>query len=55
LKPWLPLELYDLKGDIGETRNCARSNPGVVEDLEVRLRSIRTDSEIWEVPRWRRF
>ncbi len=39
-----PLELYDLKNDIGETRDVAGQHPDVVARIEGYLRSARTDS-----------
>ncbi len=54
LAPWRPLELYDLRSDIGETRDRAGENPGVIEEIEARLKGARTESEHWRVPRRRR-
>jgi arylsulfatase A-like enzyme len=44
LAPGKPLELYDLKTDIGETRDVAGQQPDVVARIEGYLRSARTDS-----------
>ncbi|MBN8733194.1 MAG: arylsulfatase [Acidobacteria bacterium] len=49
LKPGAPLELYNLKTDIGETRNTAAANPGVVKQAEALLAKARTDSPDWPV------
>jgi arylsulfatase A len=54
-KPWLPLELYSLDSDLGETRDRALENPKVVEEIEARLQGLRTESQFWKTPRWRRF
>lgn len=42
-----PLELYDLKSDIGETRNVAKAHPGVVADFERYLAAARVPSPHW--------
>ena len=44
LGPGKPLELYDLKTDIGETQDVAGQHPEVVARIEGYLRSARTDS-----------
>ena len=43
------LELYDLKTDIGESKNVADSYPQVVAKIEKYLKTARTDSENWPV------
>ncbi len=42
-----PLELYNLKTDIGETNNVAASQPDVIAKIEAYLKSARTDSPKW--------
>jgi arylsulfatase A-like enzyme len=42
-----PLELYDLKTDIGETRNIADSHPDVVAQIEKYVTTARTESKFW--------
>ena len=42
-KPGEPLELYNLKKDIGETRNVAGENPDVVEKIKTYLKTARTE------------
>jgi len=42
-KPGAPLELYNLKKDIGETRNVAGENPDVVEKIKTYLKTARTE------------
>jgi hypothetical protein len=37
-----PVELYNLAGDIGETRNVAAANPQVVREMTAMLEGIRT-------------
>jgi arylsulfatase A-like enzyme len=44
-----PLELYNLKNDLGETNNVARDNAAVVAEFAARLKSARTDSAEWPV------
>ena len=44
LGPGKALELYDIKDDIGETRNVAAPHPNVVARIEAFLGSARTDS-----------
>jgi arylsulfatase A-like enzyme len=42
-----PLELYNLKNDIGETNNVAAAHPEVVEKIERYLKTARTESPRW--------
>jgi arylsulfatase A-like enzyme len=42
-KPNGPLELYNLKQDIGETRDVAQENPRIVARIEEYLRTARTE------------
>jgi arylsulfatase A-like enzyme len=42
-----PLELYDLKTDIGEQQNIAAAHPEVVKRIEHILVQARTESEYW--------
>jgi hypothetical protein len=42
-----PLLLYDLKTDIGETRNVAAEHPDVAARIETYLKSARTESTHW--------
>lgn len=50
LAPGRPLELYDLKTDLGETRDLAASRPEVVKRLDRLLARAREDSPDWPVP-----
>ena len=50
LAPETPIELYDLRKDVGETRNVAGNHPDVVERIEAFLATVRTDSADWPVP-----
>lgn len=50
LAPGKALELYDLSGDPGETRDLAAGHPEVVARLEAMLARARTDSPDWPVP-----
>jgi arylsulfatase A-like enzyme len=45
--PTGPLELYDLKRDLGEQKDLAASQPRVVRKIEDYLRTARTPSELW--------
>jgi len=49
--PDSPLELYDLKADLGESDNIASQHPDVVRRLEDDLESERTPSEQWPLRR----
>jgi arylsulfatase A-like enzyme len=44
LRPDSPLELYDLKSDLGEKTNVAAAHPEVVAKIEEYLKTARTDS-----------
>jgi len=44
-----PLELYDLKTDVGETKNVSEKNPDVVAKIEDYLKTARTDSSRWPI------
>ncbi|MCD6394241.1 MAG: arylsulfatase [Planctomycetes bacterium] len=45
-----PLELYNLKNDIGETTDIAARHPEVVAKIEKYLETCRTDSIHWPLP-----
>jgi arylsulfatase A-like enzyme len=45
-----PLELYDLKPDIGETKDVAAVHADVVARIEAYLKEARTDSPNWPIP-----
>ena len=49
-KPDGPIELYDLKNDIGERNNVANRHPEIVAKIEKYMRSTRTPSEHWKMP-----
>ena len=44
LGPGMPLELYNIKEDIGESHDVAAEHPDVATRIEAYLRSARTDS-----------
>jgi arylsulfatase A-like enzyme len=44
-----PLELYDLKADLGEKTNVAKEHPDVVAGIEDYLKVARTESTKWPV------
>jgi arylsulfatase A-like enzyme len=45
--PDSPLELYDLKNDLGEQNDVAVKHPEVVKKIEDYLKTARTESELW--------
>ena len=45
----LPIELYDMKSDMAETRDVSAQHPDVVKRFEEYLKSARTDSELWPI------
>jgi len=47
LRPELPLELYDLAQDAGETKNIAEAHPEVVAKIEQILTTARTPNPDW--------
>jgi arylsulfatase A-like enzyme len=47
LEPGQPLELYDLKKDVGETENVAAQHPEIVAKIDAYLKTARTESERW--------
>ncbi|HXG61126.1 MAG TPA: arylsulfatase [Planctomycetota bacterium] len=47
LGPGRPLELYDLKSDVGERQDVAARHPEVVSRIEEYLKTARTESPRW--------
>jgi arylsulfatase A-like enzyme len=47
--PDSPLELYDLRNDLGEQKDIAVKHPEVVEKIEDYLKTARTESELWPI------
>ena len=45
LRPSGPIELYDLKTDLGETKNIAGDHPDIVQRMTRIMRSDRTESK----------
>ena len=45
-----PIELYNLKNDIGEKNNVADRHPETVAKIEKLMKSSRTPSEHWKMP-----
>ena len=45
--PASPLELYNLKSDIGETNNLNQQHPDIVREMEAMLSTVRTPSEVF--------
>jgi len=45
------LELYDLRTDVGETRNIAAKHPEVVRQLDELMKSAYTESPLWSFKR----
>jgi arylsulfatase A-like enzyme len=44
-----PLELYDLTADPREQRNVRDAHPDVVKNIDLYLRTARTDSSQWPI------
>ncbi len=44
-----PLELYDLKADIGEKHNVAEKNPEIIAKVEAYLKTARSESDRWPI------
>ena len=50
-KSWhAPIELYNLKKDIGETTNLAKKHPKIVAQIENIMEEARIPSEQWQIP-----
>jgi len=48
VRPWgRPLQLYDLRTDLGEAKDVAAEHPDVVAKIEAHLKTARTESEHW--------
>jgi arylsulfatase A-like enzyme len=47
LKPGLPIELYDLRADVGEQQNVAAGHPETVAKAAAMIKEARTDSAQW--------
>lgn len=45
--PDSPLELYDLRNDLGEQNEVAAKHPEIVKKIEYYLKTARTESELW--------
>ena len=45
-----PIELYNLKSDIGEKHNIADQHPEIVAKIEKYMKAARTPSEHWPLP-----
>ena len=46
-----PLELYNLARDPSETKNIAAERPDEVARIEAYLKTARTESENWPLPK----
>jgi arylsulfatase A-like enzyme len=44
-----PLELFDLKNDLGETHDLAAQRPETVKEFEAFLKTARVDSALWPI------
>jgi hypothetical protein len=44
-----PIELYDLKTDIGEQRNVAEQHPGLVAKIRAAMKEAHIPSPLWKV------
>ena len=49
LKKDAPLELYNLSDDPGEQKDVAASHPKIVAQIELYLKTARTESERWPI------
>ena len=49
-KPDGPIELYDLRDDIGEKNNVAGQHPEIVAKIAAYMKTSRTPSEHWRMP-----
>ena len=47
LKPSGPVELYDLRADVGEQNNVATKHPDLVATAAAMMKEARTESEHW--------
>ena len=45
-----PIELYNLKDDIGEKKNVAAGNPEIVKKIEAYMKAAHVPSEHWPMP-----
>jgi arylsulfatase A-like enzyme len=45
-----PLELYNLRNDLAETRNIAAQHADIVKRIETYLKTARTESQHWKIP-----
>ena len=48
------IELYDLKADLGETRNVAQDHPDVVAELRAIMEASHVESPHWQIRGQRR-
>ena len=48
-RPAAPLELYDLRVDLGEQHHVAADHPEIVARIETYLKTARTDSPFWKL------
>jgi len=44
-----PLELYDLRTDLGEKQSVAQQHPEIVAKIEDYLKTARTESDRWPI------
>jgi arylsulfatase A-like enzyme len=44
------IELYNLKDDVGETKNLAGGNPAIVGKIRTAMREAHVPSSLWKVP-----
>ncbi|HUR59022.1 MAG TPA: arylsulfatase [Opitutaceae bacterium] len=49
LSTQLPIELYDMKTDLGEKTNVAAQHPDVVKRFDEYLKTARVDSPLWPI------
>ena len=44
-----PIELYDIKNDLGETKNVAEQHPEIVAEMAEIMKTARTESPLWPI------
>jgi arylsulfatase A len=49
--PTGPIELYNLKNDLGEKNNIADQHPGIIAKIKKIMKSARTESSHWPIKR----
>jgi arylsulfatase A-like enzyme len=45
-----PIQVFDLRADIGETKNVAEAHPQLVARAAALMKTVRTDNAHWKLP-----